>query len=123
MTPDAAKYEAFPYLGDLQPIFERRHRAGLLVNAPQNLYSSPLGLLVGLRARQVDGDTLPVPRHVLEPHGGQLRPPQGAGEANQEQRLVARRRYGAIQNTQDLDDALSRERLFPLLLHAKPPLD
>ena len=85
---DAAEEQSFPHLGDLEPVLERHHRTGPIMYSPKNLHLPAHRLLVGLRPRQPDGDSLAVPDHVLEPEGSQFRPPQGAGKTDQQQRFV-----------------------------------
>jgi len=88
--------------GLAQPLVERPNRAGtfgqrrtLGLTASDDLDFPSLPLLVGLRLGQRNGDRLGVWLEVFELNSGQFRPPQAAGEPDQDQSPVPGCRQGS----------------------------
>ena len=89
MAVDPAKDGAGADAGRRQPAAQRADRAGGVLLPKWNTDLAAGGLLVGLRAAQVDDEAVLGESEVGEVDRGKLRAAEGAGEANEHQGPVA----------------------------------
>ena len=76
-------------IGGGDPVPPGAHRAGLGRRAVGNGSFPPLALRIGLRAHDADQEPFLGLLDILHPDGGQFRPPESAGEADQQQSAIA----------------------------------
>ena len=75
-----------------KPVAQRAHRAGQRVRAERQANLAALGFLVGLRAAQLDDQAVGGEADIGDVERDELAAAEGAGEADQQQRPIARRR-------------------------------
>ena len=120
---DAAEQGAGGEAGGVEPLLHRPHRAGGGVGAVGHAELAPRPLLVGLAAAQRDDQPGAARLQVgdVEPH--ELAAPEGAGEAQQQERAVAQAQQGGRQRGHHGPHVGRERRRLARLCRALRPAD
>ena len=120
---DRAEHRSRLQVRCLQPLADGAHRTSRRVVPERNSDLAAAGLLVGLRAAQIDDQSVLAVGDIGDRDGCELRTAKRAGTADQDQRAIARAREVLRATGNDPANVGGEERLLSVLRRADRAAD